>query len=172
MAMEQDTSILKGTELFKNLSPEEIRKVLNICRPIHFSAKEIIMKEGELGDRMYVILEGTVEIIKSLIMEGIETGESDRKNKIFTRLHAKDHAVFGEIALVGEFKRTATVQAVTDCSLYEIKKSDFLTLAESDFEFGYRILRNISGIVSARLRKVDDDMMKLTTVLSMILKEA
>ena len=169
--MEKDISILQGTELFKNLSPTQIRKVLDICRPVHISEKEIIMKEGELGDRMYVILEGTVEIIKSLIMDSSGSDASSEKNKIFTRLHAKDHAVFGEIALLEEFKRTATVQAVTDCDLYEIKKADFLRLAESDFEFGYRIVRNLSGIVSARLRKADEDMIKLTTVLSMILKE-
>ncbi len=169
--MEKEIEILGGTELFKNLSPEQIKTILRICRTVHFSENEIIMKEGELGDRMYVILQGTVEVIKRLTMEGVANGEGAEKNKIFTRLHAGDHAVFGEIALLEEFRRTATVQAVTKCTLYEIKKDDFLKLAEKDFEFGYRILRNLAGIVSARLRKVDDDIMKLTTVLSIILKE-
>ena len=70
MTMEKDISLLQGTELFKNLSPRQIRKVLNICRTVHFSENEIIMKEGELGDRMYIILQGTVEVIKRLIMDG------------------------------------------------------------------------------------------------------
>jgi CRP/FNR family cyclic AMP-dependent transcriptional regulator len=170
--MEKDTSPLQGTELFKGLSPEQIRKVINICRTVRFSADEIIMKEGEMGDSMYIILQGTVEVIKRLIMAALDDDESADKSKIFTRLDAAgQHPVFGEIALLQELKRTATVRAVNDCILYEIKKKDFLSLAESDFEFGYRILLNMAGIVSARLRKADEDTVKLTTVLSMILKE-
>lgn len=171
--MEKDTSPLQGMELFKGLSPEQIRKVLNICRTVRFSANKIIMKEGEMGDSMYIILQGTVEVIKRLIMAGVDDDESADKSKVFTRLEAAGrYPVFGEIALLQELKRTATVRAVTDCILYEIKKMDFLSLAESDFEFGYRILLNMAGIVSARLRKADEDTVKLTTVLSMVLKES
>ena len=170
--MEKDTSPLQGTELFKKLSPEQINKVLNICRTVHFFENDIIMKEGELGDRMYIILEGTVEVIKRLIMDGVDDDEGAEKNKVFTRLDASQHPVFGEIALLEELRRTATVRAITDCKLYEINKQDFLNLAESDYEFGYRILLNLARIVSARLKKANEDTIKLTTVLSIILKEA
>ena len=169
--MEKKISILQETELFKNLTPAQIRKVLNICRTITFSEDEIIMNEGETGDRMYIILEGTVEVIKKLIMDGVEDEGTVERNKIFTRLDAGQHAVFGEIALLEELHRTATVRAVTRCTLYEIRKDDFLKLAEGDFEFGYRILLNLARIVSARLRKANEDTIKLTTVLSVILKE-
>lgn len=172
--MEKDISLLQGTELFHGLSPEQIGKVLNICRTVRFSTNEIIMNEGEMGDCMYIILQGAVEVIKRLIMAGLDDDEeSADKSKVFTRLDAAGgHPLFGEIALLKELKRTATVRAVTDCTLYEIKKKDFLNLAESDFEFGYRILLNMAGIVSERLRKADEDTVKLTTVLSMILKES
>lgn len=169
--METDISRLQETELFNNLTPEQIRKVLDICRTVSFSKNEIIMKEGDTGNSMYVILQGTVEVIKKLIMDGMDDEESAEKNKVFTRLDAGQRAVFGEIALLEESQRTATVRTITDCTLYEIKKEDFLSLAEKNFELGYRILLNLSRIVSARLRKADEDTIKLTTVLSMILKE-
>ena len=169
--MEKEISILQETELFKNLTPAQIRKVLNICRTITFSEDEIIMNEGETGDRMYIILEGTVEVIKKLVMDGVEDEGTVERNKIFTRLDAGQHAVFGEIALLEELSRTATVRAVTHCTLYEIRKADFLNLAEADFEFGYRTLLNLARIVSNRLRKANEDTIKLTTVLSVILKE-
>ncbi len=170
--MDTDISLLQETELFRNLSPAQIRKVLNISQTVHFSENDIIMKEGELGDSMYIIMRGTVEVVKGLIMAGIEGDEVTEKNKIFTKLDASSHSVFGEIALLEELKRTATVRAITDCVLYKINKEDFLKLAEADYEFGYRILRNLAGIVSARLRKADEDTIKLTTVLSMIIKES
>ena len=78
---------------------------------------------------------------------------------------------FGEIALLEAMKRTATIKAVSDCTLYEIRKDDFLALAESNFELGYRIALNLARIVSTRLRKADDETIKLTTALSIILKQ-
>ncbi len=170
--MDTDISLLQETELFRNLSPAQIRKVLNICQTVHFSENDIIMKEGEPGDSMYIIMRGTVEVVKGLIMAGIGGDDVAEKNKVFTKLDASSHSVFGEIALLEELKRTPTVRALTDCVLYKIHKEDFLKLAEADYEFGYRILRNLAGIVSARLRKADEDTIKLTTVLSMIIKES
>ena len=69
-------------------------------------------------------------------------------------------------------KRTATIKAVTDFIFYEIKKDDFLRLAREDCKLGYQILLNLARIVSARLRKADEDTIKLTTALSIILKES
>jgi CRP/FNR family transcriptional regulator, cyclic AMP receptor protein len=119
---------------------------------------------------MYIIQDGTVEVVKNLILENMDEDDADR-GKVFTHLSAADHAVFGEIALLEESKRTATIRALTDCVFYEIGKDDFLLLAEKDFELGYRVLLNLSRIVSARLRKADEDTIKLTTALSIILKE-
>ena len=168
--MEKDISLLKEIALFNDLPIEKIRKIVNILRRVTFAESEIIMKEGDSGDTMYIILEGSVEVVKSLVMGDL--GDEDMgKNKVFTRLDGKQHAVFGEIALLEELRRTATIKAITNCVLYEIKKDDFLKLAEDDYELGYRILLNISRIVSARLRKADEETVKLTTALSIILQE-
>ena len=68
-------------------------------------------------------------------------------------------------------KRTATIKAVTNCDLYEFSKDDFLQLAEDKYDLGFRILLNMARIVSTRLRKADEETVKLTTALSIILKE-
>lgn len=168
--MEGDISILKETGLFKDLTAEHIKKILSISKKITFSSNDVIMKEGEVGDTMYIMLDGTVEVAKRLIIEGMDD-ESTGKDKVFTKLSAGQHAVFGEIALLEECERTATIRAVTDCILYEVKKDDFLRLAGEDYELGYRVLLNMSRIVSSRLRKADEETVKLTTVLSIVLKE-
>lgn len=172
--MEQSISLLQETDLFRNLTPTEIGKVLMIAREVKFAADDIVMKEGDFGDKLYIIRKGTVEVAKCLAMDGMGEGEDDistGKNKVFTRLDASQHAVFGEVALLEETKRTATIRAVTDCIFYEIRKDEFLQLAEEDNQLGYRILLNLARIVSARLRKADEDTIKLTTALSIILKE-
>jgi CRP/FNR family cyclic AMP-dependent transcriptional regulator len=161
---------LSETVLFNGLTSEQIRKVLTISRKVMFHKNEVIMEEGQIGDAMYIILEGAVQVIKTLTLKGVDE-DSDGKNKIFTRLDARQHPVFGEISLLEESERTATVMTVTDCVFYEIKKNDFLRLAESDYELGYRVLINLARIVSSRLRKVNEDAIKLTTVLSLVLRE-
>jgi len=171
--MEENISLLQETALFNNLTPDEIGKIMKIAREVAYAEGDIVMKEGEYGDTLYIIRKGTVEVAKSLTMEGMEDEETGMgKNKVFTRLNASQHAVFGEIALLEGSMRTATVRALTDCVFYEIKKDDFLRLAEEDNRLGYRILLNLARVVSARLRKADEDTVKLTTALSIILKES
>ena len=120
---------------------------------------------------MYIMMSGTVELVKSLVIGELEDEQDAGRNKVFTRLDAKDHAVFGEIALLEAQKRTATIKAVTNCDLYEFSKDDFLQLAEDKYDLGFRILLNMARIVSTRMRKADEETVKLTTALSIILKE-
>ncbi|MDD5712977.1 MAG: cyclic nucleotide-binding domain-containing protein [Smithellaceae bacterium] len=171
--MNRDIALLQETELFSGLRIEQIAKVLDIAKKVDFAAEEIVMREGDVGDEMYVILNGTVEVVKSLILSSIyEDEEAEKKNKVFTRLDEKNHAVFGEISLLEGQKRTATIKTVTDCSLYRISRNDFLALAGKDPELGFGIMFNLAKILAARLRKADDDTIKLTTALSIIVKES
>jgi CRP/FNR family transcriptional regulator, cyclic AMP receptor protein len=169
--MDKDIAALKDIALFRNLTPENMKRIMDILHRVTFSENEIIMREGDIGDTVYIMLEGTVEVTKSLVIGDADNEESE-KNKVFTRLDGKQHAVFGEITLFQELKRTASVKAVTDCVMYEMKKDDFLKAAEEDYELGYRILLNLGRIVSARLRRADEDTVKLTTALSIMLHEA
>ena len=91
------------------------------------------------------------------------------RDKILTKLSAEDHAVFGEVALFEQGKRTATVTALTDCVLLAINRNDFLRLAEENPRIGYKVTRNITQILCSRLRKADEDTIKLTTALSLAL---
>lgn len=170
--MEHKISLLRETTLFNNLSDEKIEKIVGICKTVTFPQGTVIMNEGDVGDTMYIIMEGSVEVVKTLVLE--DTDLNERKqigNKVFSTLRGETHPVFGEISLLEESQRTATIKALTDCTFYEIQKDDFLKLAEGNHELGYRVLLNLAKIVCSRLRKADDDVIKLTTVLSIVLKE-
>ena len=169
--MEKEIELLRETDIFRNLTDPQIAKLLKVSRNLTFPEDTVIMREGDEGDTMYLILEGTVEVAKSLVMEdGNE--EAKETNKVFTRLDASGHTVFGEMALLEKMRRTATIKTVTKCRFYEIHRDAFLGLLDTDHEMGYRILLNMARIVSARLRKADEDTIKLTTALSIILRES
>lgn len=76
------------------------------------------------------------------------------------------------MALLEKMTRTATIKTVTKCIFYEMNRSSFLHLVEADHELGYRIFLNLARIASARLRKADEDTIKLTTALSILLRES
>jgi len=172
MTVHKGMALLAETELFRGLGDEKISTLLTICTEVRFRQNQIIMAEGARGGAIYIIIDGTVEVAKSLILEEPGGEEDNRANKVFTKLTAEEHPVFGEIALLEESERTATIRAITDCVFYEIKKDDLLRLAESDKELGYLIMSNLARIVSSRLRKANEDVIKLTTALSIVLKEA
>ena len=80
---------------------------------------------------MYMLEEGKVEVSKTMVMQA-GGAENSSRDKVLTKLSAEDHAIFGEVALFEQNKRTATVVALTDCPLLEIGKADFLRLAEEN----------------------------------------
>ncbi len=164
----EEEKLLKAIPILQDLDEEELRQVLKIARRVQFPRGKVILKEGETGETMYIIEEGMVEISKTLIMK--QGGEDFQgRDKILTKLSAEDHAVFGEVALFEQSQRTATVVALTDCRMLEISKRDFLRLAEENPRIGYKITRNIVQLLCSRLRKADEDTIKLTTALSIAL---
>jgi CRP/FNR family cyclic AMP-dependent transcriptional regulator len=164
----EDEKLLKAIPILQDLDEEELRQVMKIARPVQFSRNKVILKEGETGETMYIIAEGMVEVSKTLVMMRGREDLQDR-DKVLTKLSAEDHAIFGEVALFEKSKRTATVLALTDCRMLEISKPDFLRLAEENPRIGYKITRSIVQLLCSRLRKTDEDTIKLTTALSLAL---
>jgi len=164
----QKEKLLKAIPILQDLDEEELGRLLEIARPVQFLRGKVILKEGEVGDTMYIIEEGMVEVSKALVMK-MGRGDYQDRDKILTRLSADDHAIFGEVALFEKGKRTATVVALTDCVLLEIARPNFLKLAEENPRIGYKITRNVAQLLCSRLRKADEDTIKLTTALSIAL---
>ena len=156
--------------IFHGLSEEELRAVQNYMDTAVFHAGESIIKDGEKGDTMYLLLEGEVEVSKRLTLK-VSQGDFDERDKQFIRLNADSHSFFGEMALFEEDSiRSASVTATEESKLAVINKNDFNKLCESDFKIGCIILHNIIRVLSSRLNKANQDILKLTTAFSIALK--
>lgn len=161
-------SLLSKFSIFEGLSYEQLEKISRIGEEVSFNKGETIVKEGESGDKMYLILEGEVEVSKTLTLR-VSKSDFESREKTITRFSSKDHLFFGEMVLLGDSIRTATVSALTDCSLYSIKKEGFEALGEEYPVLGYKLVRNISKILCDYLKKANSDILKLTTALSIAL---
>ena len=159
---------LKDFSLFRGLSEYELALISEIVSHGEKEAGEIIINENAPGDELYLLEEGVVDVLKTLTVV-TSRNEFGTKERSFIRLTGENHCFFGEMVLFGAKERSATVKAVTKCGLSVIKDSDFLALCGKEPRIGYVVLTNIAIILSDYLRKANDDIIKLTTALSLAL---
>ncbi len=125
-------AILKANFLFGDLSPAEIAQLAKVFKQESFRPKEKIIRQGEAGDKFYLIKKGIVSVLIQN-KEGIETEVA--------LLHEGDF--FGEIALLKEIPRTATCVAVNDVSVWSLDKPSFSRYVKERFSVSISIERAI-----------------------------
>ncbi|HUL00855.1 MAG TPA: cyclic nucleotide-binding domain-containing protein [Nitrospirota bacterium] len=133
---ESHLRILGGGPLFKGMSEKLLRKLLIDLIEKKYSAGDIIFHEGDSGKAVYVVLEGSVKIIK----------ESNLENKTISVLGPGSH--FGELALIGNTSRFATAVAEKDSILLIMYKSYFDDLIRCNSTTSARMLLNLTEILS------------------------
>jgi CRP-like cAMP-binding protein len=146
---------IRNIDLFNDFINDEER-LLNIARNTKkeiFKEGQIIIKEGDVGDKLYILHSGTIRIIKSttVYQEKYTVNIMSAENNIF----------FGEIALIDSETRSATVLAENDCTVFSIHRKNFIDMCENDPLFGYKVLLKIAKNISASLRKMNKDVVTL-----------
>ena len=162
----QTAAFFRQIFLLQDLEDGEIELVLAHTRPREVSAGSVIIREGETGDSMYIMVEGEVEITKRLTLE---LDEDTPKERVMIRLKAEDGVYFGEMSLLENDPRSATVTASTDCRLLELYHQDFLELIQQYPAMGVKLLLRLAQLLSRHLRKTNQDVVKLTTALAISL---
>jgi CRP/FNR family transcriptional regulator len=127
---------LSDVPLFKGLGKKLLRKLLIDLNEKKYTAGDIIFHEGESGKAVYVVLDGSVRIIK----------KAKSENRTIAVLGPGSH--FGEIALIGNCSRLATALAEEDSLLLIMYKSYFDDLIRGNSAISSRILLNLAGILS------------------------
>ncbi|SVE43887.1 uncharacterized protein METZ01_LOCUS496741 [marine metagenome] len=131
--------------------------------------KEVIMKEGDDGDTIVLLLSGEVSITQALTLKN-KKAVSDNREKVLIRLNANLHPFFGEISLFNEVdKRTATITATSECDIAILDDDDIINLCNEDNSLGYKIMKNLAEKLSSSLEKTNNQVLKLTTVFNLIL---
>jgi CRP/FNR family cyclic AMP-dependent transcriptional regulator len=160
--------VIRRTSIFNSLDDREVEDILRISRERRFPKGHIITQEGERGDSMYILFGGNVEVSKTLTMK-LEGGDFGEKEKVLRTFKAEDNLVFGEMAMIDRENRSASVVTTTDCVLLEIEREDFLALLEKRPQMGVKILRKLAELLAGRLRQSSQDVVRLTTALSIAL---
>jgi diguanylate cyclase (GGDEF)-like protein/PAS domain S-box-containing protein len=124
----QKVNLLRSLDFFKLLDSETIESLAENCEEVILNPKEILFKEGDLGDAMFVILSGGLSI--------------ERQNVVIAKRRKGDHV--GEMALIESGPRAATVKALPKTHLLKIFKDQFHNHFTSNRQTLMEILKTIS----------------------------
>ncbi|HEV8663689.1 MAG TPA: cyclic nucleotide-binding domain-containing protein [Candidatus Methylomirabilis sp.] len=141
--------LLRQIPLFKECREADLGRLAAICEEEVHPEGRVIFREGETGDALYAVLEGTVRISKLIPRVGEEA---------MAFLEEGGH--FGEMALLDEAPRSATAIAHTDCRLLIIRKTVFLDLLK-DEALARQLLLVFCRTLSYRLRETTDRIVTL-----------
>lgn len=142
------TATLSLTGLFDNLTTAQLELVASICEPVRLRREQILFHENEGSDDLYVIVQGAIDV---LVNPGVITATPDRESELLTELHHGQ--VFGEVALVDQGLRSATVRASEDkTELLRISRERLMSLCDTYPELGYKIMRNLASDLALKIR--------------------
>jgi len=128
--------------LFRNLTYQEIVRVMNITDVRSYAPGDVILGEGEDGDEMFIVLTG-----------GARVHSGDAK---ITVLAPGQH--FGEMALVDKAPRSASVSAEGASKLMVMKRRDFFDIVRKDHDVAVKLLWAFLGVLTERLRNTSRDL--------------
>ncbi len=137
---------LENVDLFKGLSPAELDALRRASVAREFSKNAVVIHEGDIADSLYIIERGRVKVYCS-----------DKNGKDFVLDILEDGDYFGELALLDDDKRSASVRAMETASFRVIYKQDFNTVLDAHPNIARTLNRNLTQ----RIRKLTDDVKAL-----------
>ena len=134
-------------QLFSGIKTEGLRRVASICSEESFRLGDVVFREGDEGDKLYMLLEGKIRISREV------SGMGEEALAVLGPGQA-----FGEMALIDDFPRSADARVHERCRLLVLSKDALEDLLFLDKDLAYEILWNFVRILSARLRETNDKM--------------
>lgn len=140
-------TLLRDIPLFDGLSRGELSAIKSILHRREYDPGEVLFHQGNPGVGMYIIREGTIEIVYEPTDD--------------TLAELSDGDFFGELALLNETPRSATAVARTGAVLYGLFRPDLLGLVEREPSLGVQILLRMSQVISERLIHANEQVQDL-----------
>jgi CRP-like cAMP-binding protein len=140
---------LKTFKLFSRLPDEELACLAGVMEEKIFPAGTVILREGDPGDHMYLLLEGAVDVLKTTLF-----GDP----YVTASLKDSYHCSFGEMALIDQGTRSATVRAKTDCRTLALSAEEFQRFCREYPAIGVELLMAVSATLVRNLRAENENL--------------
>ncbi|HEX8702274.1 MAG TPA: cyclic nucleotide-binding domain-containing protein [Myxococcaceae bacterium] len=140
-----DASLLKKVALFEGLTQGQLAKVASIAQARKYDGSAYLFHEGDVGQEMYILVEGRVRISKDVPGIGEEALAILEKGQYF-----------GEMAMIDDSPRSADAIAHTPCTVWVIEREKLDQLMFTDKDLAYVVLWTFVRTLSGRLRETSE----------------
>lgn len=157
--------------LFTGLPPTLIDKVKPIFEVRSIPGGDDLIREGDEGDEMFILIHGRVRITKSMLLEGMNLPimEVDNPRKVLATLDETHYPIFGEIALIDRDTRSATIQVLDDADFLVTDRPRFFELVDREPALGSHLLMALARRMAGTIRKGNGELIKVSTALALAL---
>jgi CRP/FNR family transcriptional regulator, cyclic AMP receptor protein len=145
--MPDTIELLRNVPIFKELDDAELEEVAAICREEKFVSGTYIFREGELGNRLYLISEGEIRISR------VVPGSGEEALAVL-----KTGSLFGEMAVFDRGERSTDAISNGGTTCLTIARPDFEMLLDFNREIAYKVLWGAVRLLSVRLRATNDSL--------------
>ena len=142
---------LKEVPFFSEMTVAQLRALAGIAEELNFNDDDIIFREGEPGDTLYVVVSGRV---------GIEHEAESGTGSVARLATLESRQYFGEMSIFDQAPHSATAIAVGRTLLLSIRREPLLTLVEGDPTLALDLIR----VLSQRLREANEQLARKTKV--------
>lgn len=132
MSLQQDVEALRSIPLFAKIEPSKLKLLAFTSERLTYPAGDNLFRQGDVGDAAYIILSGDAEVL-------VETPEGEVR---VAEVGASD--IVGEIAILCDVPRTATVRARTELVVLRIAKDGFFHLVNQFPQIAVEIMQELA----------------------------
>jgi CRP-like cAMP-binding protein len=136
MQLKDEVELLRRVPLFAGVAPSKLKLLAFTSDRVSYRAGDILFRQGDPGDAAYVVLSGTADIL-------VNTGADEIKVATL-----ESNSIIGEIAILCDVARTATVKASAPLETLRIKKDQFIRLLAEFPEMAVEIMRVLADRLS------------------------
>lgn len=139
--------LLRPIPLFTALTPDELEKIAELCESQSFESGDYIFREGEPGNRLYIIVDGGVRISRQI------PGAGEEALAVLKR-----GALFGEMAVFDRSERSTDAISHGGTTVLTISRSEFEMLLEFNRDLAHKVLWAVVRMLSGRLRSTNESL--------------
>ncbi len=132
MSLEEEVKLLRNIPLFANIEASKLKLLAFTSERLTFEPEQVLFKQGDMGDAAYIVIEGEANVV-------IEAPSGPMTVAVLDR-----NAIIGEIAILCDVPRTATVQAKDRLVVLKISKDIFFRLVMDFPQMAVEIMRELA----------------------------
>ena len=132
MSLDEEVDLLRNIPLFSNVEPSKLKLLAFTSERLTFPAGQELFHQGDMGDAAYIIIDGEADVTVST-----PAGE-------ITVAKVSKNELVGEIAILCDVPRTATVRAATEVTTLAISKELFFQMVTEFPEMAVEIMRELA----------------------------